>query len=171
MMDERIVIGKIVNTHGLKGAIKVAPLTDDHKRFDFLEYFYAPTYPCISTRFIVEDIHYQGKNVIIKAKDLNTVEEANKLRGKMIEIEREDAINLPDDTYFICDLMDLEVKTVDGDFIGCISDVISTGSNDVYVVKDKEGKQIMIPAIRDVVKRISIEDNYVLIKPIEGLIE
>lgn len=170
MKTENIVIGQIVNTHGIKGALKVVPLTDDYKRYDTLEYLYI-VQNNIRKKYYVERVQYQKSNVIIKLKGIENCNDAGKLKNLMIEVDRKHAVKLPEDTYFICDLIGLQVKTSDGILLGYIDDVFATGSNDVYVVKDNKGKQILIPAIKDVIQKVSIDDNYVLIKPIEGLIE
>jgi 16S rRNA processing protein RimM len=89
----------------------------------------------------------------------------------MLLIDRDMAVALPEDTYFICDLIGMEVKTDEDILLGNIQDVISTGSNDVYVVKHSSGKEILIPAIKEVVLNVDVDHNFMIVKPLKGLIE
>ena len=123
MKTENIVIGQIVNTHGIKGALKVVPLTDDYKRYDTLEYLYI-VQNNIRKKYYVERVQYQKSNVIIKLKGIENCNDAGKLKNLMIEVDRKHAVKLPEDTYFICDLIGLQVKTSDGILLGYLDDVL-----------------------------------------------
>ena len=106
----------------------------------------------------------------IKFKGINTKEEAEKLKTLYLIISRADAVKLPEDTYFIVDLIGLDVFLQDGSYVGKVEDVFSTKSNDVYVVRSEEGKQILIPAIASIVKKVDIEnEKRITIEKMEGL--
>lgn len=166
---EYLEIGQIVNTNGLKGLVTVNPFTDDITRFEDLETVYI-LYHNELIKMTIEDVKYKKNQVLLKFKGIDTIEEAEKYRECYIKIDRKDAVELPKDTYFIADLLGLEVFISDNRFLGKIDDVFQTGSNDVYVVKDEKGKQILLPAISDVVKKVDLENKKIIIELIEGLI-
>ena len=168
-MQEYLEIGQIVNTTGLKGYVKITPFTDDIKRFDKLKTIYVVIKGNLK-EFIIEDVRYQKNLVLLKLEGVDTVEEAEKYRDCYIKIDRKDAVKLPKDTYFIVDLIGVDVITTDGNLLGKIEDVFPTGSNDVYVVKDNLGKQVLLPAIAKVVKKVDLENKQVIVELIPGLI-
>ena len=166
MRNEILELGKVVNTHGIRGEIKVQPWCDDPEIFDELEYIYIgdKRYDILKSR-----LH---KNCEIIALDgVNNINEAELLRNKVVTIEREMLGELPEGTYYIADLEGLEVKTVDGQVLGTIDEVIKTGSNDVYVLNNPGKKPILIPVIEQVVKEVNIDDGFVLVELMEGLID
>lgn len=169
-MQERLKIGQIVNTVGLKGFVRVVPYTDDNKRFELLESVYLVDKKHYK-KYDIEDVKYQKNLVLLKFKNINDINSAEELKNLYIEIDRKDAVKLPENTYFIVDLIGLDVVNIDNNaLLGKIEDVFSTKSNDVYVVKNDEGKQILIPAIKSVVKNVDLENKKVTVKLIEGLI-
>ena len=107
----------------------------------------------------------------MKLEQINNINEAELYREKIVTIEREKLGELPEGTYYIADLEGLTVKTIDGEILGEIEDVLKTGSNDVYVLKSQSRKPILIPVIDQVVKEVNIEDGYVLVELMEGLID
>ncbi|KPU28238.1 16S rRNA processing protein RimM [Caloranaerobacter sp. TR13] len=164
-MIDFIKVGKIVNTHGIKGELKVLPLTDDMTRFEELEYVYVE-----KQKIEIENVWYKKNLVILKFKGLDNINEVLCLKGKYVYIDKENAIELPEDTYFIFQIIGLNVYLKNGNFLGVIKDVIQTGSNDVYVVKN-DNREYLIPAIKEVIKEINLDDNKVIIDPLEGMIE
>ncbi|MBZ4646232.1 MAG: rRNA processing protein RimM [Petroclostridium sp.] len=170
MKCEQLEIGKIINTHGIKGEVKVLPLTDDPTRYEELDWVYIKKDDKLE-KLIIENIKYQKNNVIIKFEGINSMNDAEKLKNLMLIIDRDMAVELPENTYFICDLIGMEVKTHEGELLGKIQDVFPTGSNDVYVIKNSSGKEILIPAIKDVILEVDIDNNFMIVKPLEGLIE
>ena len=121
--------------------------------------------------FQIKGVRYNKNIVLLKLKDIDTIEIGEKYRGNYLKIERADSIKLPKDSYFIVDLIGLDVYDENDEFLGNIEDIYNTGSNDIYVVRnDTTGKQILLPAIKDVVKKIDIENKKIIIKLIEGLI-
>jgi len=169
-MYKYLQVGKIVNTFGLKGELKVIPLTDDIKRFSELDYVLVED--DLSIKLKIETFRVQNSTIIVKFKGINTIDDAKKLKNRFIVIERERAKKLPDGAYFICDIIGLEVYDIKGKKLGKVKDVLKTGSNDVYICQSYIGnKDILIPALKEVVKEIDIENGYMRIKPIEGLLD
>lgn len=166
---EYLEIGQIVNTNGLKGLVTVNPFTDDITRFEKLDSVYI-LYNNELIEKNIEDVKYKKNQVLLKLKGIDTVEEAEKYRECYLKINRQDAMKLPRDTYFIVDLLGLEAYTTSNELLGKIDDVFSTGSNDVYVIKDETGKQVLLPAISDVIKKIDIENKKIIVELMEGLI-
>jgi len=166
-MLEYLSIGQIINIHGFKGEVKVYPLTDDANRFRKLkEVFVEENNQLI--KYAVEGIKFQSNVLVMKLKGIDTEEAANKLRNCYIKVDRKSAVKLPKDTYFICDLIDLKVYDEEGLLLGTVRDVLQTGSNDVYVVQRAE-KDLLIPALKEVVKEIDITNGKLVVKLPEGL--
>ncbi len=166
MKNEMLELGKVVNTHGVRGEIKVQPWCDDPEIFGELKYIYIG-----EKRYEILRSRFHKTCEIISLDGINNIDEAEILRNKIVTIEREMLGELPEGTYYIADLEGLEVRTIDGDILGVLDEVIKTGSNDVYVVKGDSKKPILIPVIERVVKEVNIEDGYVLVELMEGLID
>ena len=160
---QRLEIGQIVNTFGIKGLVKVKPFTDDITRFDNLKNVYIK-----EKQYEIESVKYHKDMVLLKFKDIDKIEDAENLRNCYLEINREDG-NLEEGAYYIVDLLGLEVITDTGKLLGKLDDIYNTGSNDIYVVKDELGKQILLPAIKDVIKEIDIENKHIIVHLIKGL--
>ena len=158
-MSELLKVGKIVNTHGLRGEVKVMALTDDPRRFDELEYVLID-----GKEGGVEGCKYQKDRIIVKLESVDKVEEAEKLKNKFMEIPREFAIELEEDCYFLADLRECTVFDTDGKEIGEVYDVIQTKNNDVYWIR--KPKEVLIPALKDIVTDINIDDRKIIIRPI-----
>ncbi len=167
-MLKYLSIGQIISTHGYSGEMKVYPLTDDIRRFKKLKEVYVEECSGL-VKYRVENIKLLSSIVVIKLEGINTEKEANSLKNLYVKIDRESAVKLPKDSYFICDLIDLEVFNENGMLLGTIKDVLQTGSNDVYVVHTG-GKDILIPALKDVVRIIDLENKNMMVKLPEGLI-
>ena len=167
MVCDYLRIGKIINTRGIKGEFKVLPLTDDISRFDDLKYVLIDDDMLMKAD--VEYVGYYKGLVFLKLKGIDDINDAEKYKGMYLLVARKDAIKLPEGRYFICDIIGLEVYDIKLGFLGTITDVITTGSNDVYDVKNKD-KQILVPALKTVVKKINIEQGKVVVELPEGLI-
>lgn len=167
-MQEYFEVGQIVNTFGIKGQLKVKPFTDDMERFEELKTIYI----CKKNemkKVEIEDVKYNKQCVLLKVKGIEDLTEAEKYKGLFLKIDRKDAKKLPKDTYFIADILGLEVYTDEGELLGKVDDIFPTGANDVYVVKDELGKQILLPSIPEVLKEIDLEKGKVIVHLIEGL--
>ena len=166
-MKNFLETGKIVNIHGLKGEVKIMPWSDDA---DFICMF--DTLYCGKEKkaFEVEYSRVHKNMVLVKFKDINTPESANKLRNSIVFIDR-DEIELEEGTFFIADLIGLAVKDADsGEEYGVVKDIFQTGANDVYEVKSGE-KSYYIPAIPDVIIETDLENKIIFIRPLEGLFD
>lgn len=169
MKQEYFEIGQIVNTFGIKGFVKVNPFTDDLDRFEELKsVFIVKNKELIN--FEIEEVKYQKHVVLIKFKGINDINMAEKYKGCYIKINRKDARKLPKDTYFIADLIGLNVYDEDGNLLGKLEDIYNNKSHDIYVVKNDLGKQILLPSTKEVIKQINIDENKIIVKLIDGLI-
>ena len=169
MSDEFITIGKVVSTQGNKGEVNILPLTDSTNRFKNLDTVFLRNNNN-QTTLNIEKIKIKENAVILKLKDIENIREAKMIVGSFLEVEREKAVKLPKDTYFVFEIIGLEVYDENNIFLGKVENVISTGSNDVYIVKDKNKKELFIPAIREVVKNINLEKKRITVKMVDGLI-
>ena len=169
-MEKYLEIGQIVNTFGIKGQVKIVPFTDDITRFDELKEIYVEKRNELKL-FQIEQVNYKKNMVILKLKGIETVEEAEKLRNCYLKIDRKDAKKLPKDTYFIVDLLGLDVYTDEGKLLGKVDDIYNAGSSDIYVIKDELGKQILLPAIKDVLKEVDLENQKIIVHLIKGLVD
>lgn len=166
---EYIEIGQIVNTNGLKGVVKVNPFTDDISKFEDLKYVYIQLKNELK-KVKIEQVRYNKNQVLLKLEGIDSIEEAEKYRNFYLKTEKESQEDLGEDTYYIVDLIGIDVYSDKNEYLGKIEDVFPTGSNDVYVVKDNLGKQILIPAIADVVKEVDLKNKKMIINLIPGLV-
>ncbi|WP_315165670.1 ribosome maturation factor RimM [Metaclostridioides mangenotii] len=170
-MDEKLAhfkIGQIVNTQGLKGEVKIYPLTNDINRFDDLDKFYLDK--DLQKEWEVEKVRYKGKMVIMKIKAIDSIEDAERLRNKFICVGRESTRDLDEDEFFIADMIGIDVFTVDGDRVGLLREVLQYSANDVYVIEG-DGKEYLIPAILKFVPEINMKERKMIIDPIKGMID
>ena len=169
MSDEFIMVGKVVSTQGNKGEIKVLPLTDSTDRFKKLTSIFIRNNIDRKT-LKIEKIRIKENMVILKIENIENIKEAKMIVGSYLEVKRENAVKLTKDTYFVFEIIGLEVYNQNNIFLGKVDNVISTGSNDVYVVKSKDKEELFIPAIREVVKNIDLEKKRITINMVDGLI-
>ena len=163
-------IGKIVNTHGIKGDLKVIPLTDNIRRYDELDWVYIDINGKLE-KYTIEGVKYHKQNVLLKLKGIDNINEALEFRNSFVKIPRELAIKLPQNSYFICEIIGCVVVDENEKILGKVSDVIETGSNDVYVVKNESNKEVLIPAIKDVIRNVDIQQKIISVKLLEGLVD
>lgn len=166
-MQKYLEIGKIVSVHGLKGEVKVQPWCDTPAYFCRFKKLYSKDG---SHEYIIERSREQGNMVLVKIKGTDTVEAAQAMRNKVLYMDRADA-KLPKGSYFVADLIGLRVEDDDGNLFGVLSDVLQTGANDVYEIKNENGKMYYIPAIPSVVLSTDIEGGKMIIYPMEGLFD
>ncbi|MGB7604077.1 MAG: ribosome maturation factor RimM [Lutisporaceae bacterium] len=167
-MLEYLSIGQIVNTHGIQGEIKVYPLTNDITRFEKLKEVYIEAKDEIK-KYPVKSVKYLKNTVIMKLEGIDTMNDAEKLKELYLKVGRWDAVPLPKDTFFICDIVDSEVYDIRIGLLGKLTNVIQTGSNDVYVVM-QDKKEILIPALKTIVKEIDLKNKKITVDLPEGLI-
>ncbi len=161
-MEDLLIIGHITTTHGIKGEIKVHPYTDDMHRFSDLSYVNIE-----GKQFNIENIKYQSNKVILKLENINSIEDAMFLKNKVIEISREDAVELEEGRFFIADIIGCKVYDEEDTYIGEVFDYIETKANDVYCVM-YEGKELLIPVVEHIMPIIDVESKKIVIKPLKS---
>lgn len=167
MLKEYLEIGKIVGTHGIQGEMRVECWCDSPA---FLTQF--KTLYLKEGKEKLEVKARPHKNIaLVKAKGVDSIEAADLMRGKVLYMKRSDA-KLPKGVHFVQDLVGLEIRDAENDTVyGTLTDVLKTGANDVYELKNADGKAYYIPVIDDVVKKIEPEKGYVLITPMKGIFD
>ena len=169
MKQEYFEIGQIVNTFGIKGFVKVNPFTDDMERFEELKsVLVVKNKELIEMQ--IEEVKYQKNVVLIKFKGIEDINMAEKYKGCYIKIKRENARKLPEDTYFIADLIGIKVYDEDGNLLGKVDDIYNNKSTDIYVIKDDLGKQILLPSTKEVIKQIDVDEERMVVHLIDGLV-
>lgn len=169
-MLEYLIVGQLVNTHGVKGELKAIPLTDDPNRFTKLEWVYIDKNGKLE-KYDITGVKFFKQFVILKFRNVDSMDEAEKLKGLYMKIDRAHAVKLPKDSFFITDILGMSVYDENNSLLGKLVDVIQTGSNDVYVVKNDEGKEILIPALKSVVKEVSLEEGRISVILPKGLLD
>lgn len=168
--DEMLRVGVVSTTHGVKGEVKVFPTTDDAARFKRLKKAYLD----IGKELLpvtIEGVKFFKQMVIVKFKEIGTMDQAALYRNRDILIARKDAVPLAKDEFFICDLIGLKVITDTGKELGVLSEVLQTGANDVFEISLLDGETVLLPYIDDCVKEISLEEGRVLVHLLPGLME
>ena len=163
-------VGKIVNTHGLRGEVKVVPWTDYPEVFEDIATVYRKTKENYE-KLTIRGIKYQKGNIILRFAEITDINEAEKNKNQVLYAERDDLGELPEGVYYIADLIGLTVITDEGEEIGEIVDVINTGANDIYDIKREGRKNLLLPVIPDVVLKVDIENKRVTVHMMEGLDE
>ena len=163
-----LAIGRIVRAHGLRGEVSIAVLTDFPERFETTEWVYLGD-EFEATAYRIESYRWHKQNILLTLAGVSDRTQAEKLRGQFVQVPLEEAVSLPEGTYYLYQLIGLEVTSTTGEFLGVITDIIETGANDVYVV-EKDGQKILLPAIPDVIKTVDILNGVMVVQVIDGLI-
>ena len=169
-MEELLRVGVVTTTHGVRGEVKVFPTTDDPTRFEELDEVILDNGNVQQTLHIT-GVKYFKNQVILKFKGLDHLNDVEHFRQSELYIHREDAVPCEEDENYIADLLDMEVVTEEGTVLGTLVQVYETGANDVYVVKNKNGAEYMIPAIKDCILDVDLEANRMTIHVIPGLLD
>jgi 16S rRNA processing protein RimM len=167
-MKDYLELGQIVNVKGLKGEVKVNSFAENPERFETLKEVFLKSKGNMQ-KYTIEKVGYAKNQVVLKFKNIDTVEEAEKLRNSYILINRNDLEDLPEGVYYIADLIGLDVYTESGEYLGIVDDIFQTGSNDVYVVKNDLGQSKLLPGIDEVIKEINLPESKIIVNLIEGL--
>jgi len=169
---EFVDLGKIVSTHGVRGEVKVLPFTNDFERFKKLKKVYIRTSLSDYREVDVLGCKILKTTVALNLAGVISCNDAEKLRNMIISIDKKDVPKLPTDSYYVFDLIGCEIfSSSDGEMIGTIKDVIQTGANDVYLVKDTDGDDIMIPAVKEFINSIDIENKKISVTLPTGLLD
>lgn len=170
MMEKLLKVGVISSTHGLKGEVKVFPTTDDVKRFRQLKEVLLDAgdeKPVLQ----IEQVKFFKQFVILKFKGIDDIEDVQKYKGKDLLVTRENAAELKKDEYFIADLIGVSVISDDNSLRGILKDVVQTGANDVYVIDLEDGRQLLLPAIKECVLMVDLDENIMKIHVLDGLLD
>lgn len=169
-MEDLLKVGIITNTHGLKGEVKVFPTTDDPKRFLELEEVILDTGK-EKTVLEISGVRFLKNMVLLKFKGFDDISEIEKFRQKELFVTRDQAVPLGENEYFIADLIGLKAFSDQGEELGEVAEVLQSAANDIYVIKKEGMSDLLVPAIRDCVKQIDLEERKVEIHLLPGLRE
>ncbi|WP_458119209.1 ribosome maturation factor RimM [Paenibacillus sp. Z6-24] len=173
MSDQWLMVGKIVNTHGIRGELKIYPNTD------FPEVRFAPGNKLqmvheetgASQQVEVQSSRLQKNMYVIRFKGFGNINEVEKYKGWVLKVSKEDTVELEEDEYYFHEIIGCEVVTDEGQSLGVITEILTPGANDVWVVKPAKGKDILIPYIHDVVLDINVDEKKITVHVMEGLLE
>lgn len=168
MENNLIEVGKIVNTHGLRGDVKVIAWMDYPEDFEQLTTVYIKTRTEMK-KLTVKNVKYQKNNLIVSFDELKDINEAEPFKNSVLYADRDELGELPEGVHYIVDLIGLDVVNEDGEKIGVLADVFNTGANDIYDVKREGKKNLLLPVIDDVVKSIDTENGVITVHVMEGL--
>lgn len=168
-MDNYLRVGVISSTHGIRGEVKVYPTTDDLERFRSLKQVFLDT----GKEYIeleIEGVKFFKQQAILKFKGFDNINDIEKYKGKDLLVTRENAVKLKEGEYFIFDLIGSEVITEEGDSLGELTEVMTTGANDVYIVKTPQGKEILLPYIKECILDIDATNKVIKVHIMPGLL-
>ena len=169
-MEDLLQVGIITSTHGVRGEVKVYPTTDDPRRFRRLKEVVLDT-GREKLNLEIEGVKFFKQFVILKFKGLDNINDIEKYRQKSLYVTRKNAVRLQRDEYFIADLIGLKVQDEDGTELGTVKDVIETGANDVYEVEMPDGRSLLLPAIKQCILNVDVENGMMQVHVLEGLLD
>ena len=169
-MEDMLRVGVISSTHGVRGEVKVFPTTDDPARFEELETVLLDTGK-EKLELEIAGVKFFKNMVILKFKGYDSINDVERYRGRDLWITREQAVPLGEDENFVADLIGLAVVTDGGETLGTMKDVMFTGANDVYVVERENGKELLLPAIKDCVLDVDLENGVMTVHVLDGLLD
>ena len=168
-MEQFLQVGVISSTHGVRGEVKVFPTTDDVKRFKKLKNVILDTGK-EHMPLEVESVKFFKQFAILKFKGIDNINDIEKYKGKSLLVDRKHAVKLQKDEYFIADMVGLKVFTEDKNFFGVLKEVLETGANDVYIIDTEKQGEVLVPAIKQCILDVNIEEGYMVIHLLEGLV-
>lgn len=166
-MTEKFQVGVVTQTHGIRGEVKVFPTTDDVSRFKKLKVVEACTLK-ETYELHISSVKYFKQFVILKFQEYDDINQVEFLKNAKLYVDREHAVRLSKDEYFIADLIGLKVISDETEDLGIIEDVLQTGANDVYIIKNGD-EELLVPAIKECVLEVNPEDGFIKIHLMEGL--
>ena len=169
-MDELLQVGIITSTHGVRGEVKVYPTTDDVKRFKKLKDIILDTGK-EKLPLEIEGVKFFKQMVILKFIGLDNMNDVEKFRQKSLYVTRANAVRLRKDEYFIADLIGIKVFDEENKELGVLEDVMVTGANDVYVIKMNDGRELLLPAIKQCILAVDVPEGRMQVHVLEGLLE
>lgn len=169
-MEDLFQVGIISSTHGVRGEVKVFPTTDDVNRFKKLKTVLLDTENELLS-LEIEAVKFFKQFAILKFKGYDDINDIEKYKGKSLLVTRENAVKLEEDEYFVADLIGVQVVSDDGALKGRLKDVIGTGANDVYVIDLEDGRELLLPAIKECILEVSLKNNKMKIHVLDGLLD
>lgn len=168
-MEELLQVGVITSTHGVRGEVKVFPTTDDAARFKQLKHVLLDTGREMKP-LEIQGVKFFKQFVILKFKGINNINDIERYKRCPLLVERKDAVELKEDEYFVADMIGIQVETEDGEVFGTLKDVMETGANDVYVIDTEEHGEVLVPAIKECILDVDVENRKMTIHLMDGLI-
>lgn len=168
-MEQFLQVGVISSTHGVRGEVKVFPTTDDAKRFKKLKKVILDT-GREHMPLEVEGVKFFKQFAILKFKGIDNINDIEKYKGRSLLVDRDNAVKLKKDEYFIADMIGISVFTDDGEEFGVMKDVLETGANDVYIIESPKHGEVLVPAIKQCILDVDIENSKMVIHLMEGLV-
>lgn len=168
-MEKQLQVGVISSTHGVRGEVKVFPTTDDVTRFKQLKKVYLDTGREMLL-LEIQNVKFFKQFAILKFKGIDNINDIEKYRGRSLWIDREDAVDLDEDEYFIADMIGMKVYTEEGTLFGALLDVMETGANDVYIVDSEAHGEVLLPAIKECILDVDMDEERMIIHLMEGLV-
>lgn len=169
-MDDLLRVGVIASTHGISGEVKVFPTTDDPQRFKKLKKCIL-IYKKEKIELDITGVRFFKNLVILRFRQFDNINQVEKYKSAELYVTRENAVELDEDEYFICDLIGLKAVDESGNVIGTVTDVIQTGANDVYEITADSGKQYLFPAIKECVLGVDLEAGVIKVHVMKGLLD
>lgn len=169
-METRLQVGVISSTHGVRGEVKVFPTTDDVKRFKRLKEVILDTGKEELT-LEIEGVKFFKQFVILKFKGFDNINDIEKYKSKSLYVTRANAVRLRKDEYFIADLQGLTVVDEEDRVLGTLRDVMETGANDVYIIDMTDGREVLIPAIKECILNVDVEGGKIQVHMMDGLLD
>lgn len=169
-METKLQVGVISSTHGVRGEVKVFPTTDDVKRFKRLKEVILDTGKEELT-LEIEGVKFFKQFVILKFKGYDNINDIEKYKGKSLFVTRANAVRLRRDEYFIADLQGLTVVDEEDKVLGTLRDVMETGANDVYIIDMSDGREVLVPAIKECILHVDVEAGKMQIHLMDGLLD
>lgn len=169
-MESRFQVGVISSTHGIRGEVKVFPTTDDVNRFKKLKTVILDT-GREELNLEVESVKFFKQFAILKFKGFDSINDIERYKGAGLYVTRENAVRLKKDEYFIADLIGVHVEDEEGKPLGVLKDVMETGANDVYVIQLENGKELLLPAIKQCILSVDVEEGRMQVHVLPGLLD
>ncbi len=169
-MEDKLQVGVITSTHGVRGEVKVFPTTDDPNRFKRLKEVILDTGK-EELVLEIEGVKFFKQFVILKFKGFDNINDIEKYRQKSLYVTRKNAVRLRRDEYFIADLIGLKVLDEQEEQIGILKDVMETGANDVYIIDMTDGRELLLPAIKQCILNVDVENGFIQVHILEGLLD
>ncbi len=170
MEQQYITIGEITAPYGYHGDLRVRPLTDFPQRFKSLGRVFVNKAGQLLERAVERTAVQQGQ-IVLKLAGIDSPEQVKQFRGSLLQVPREELWPLEEGAYYQFEIIGLRVVTVDGQALGEISEILTTGGNDVYVVRDGTGQECLVPALRTIVREIDTSAGRMVIDPPPGLLD